>query len=102
VTPARRMRPAGSAIPAQPAVLIMAEAPRPGIVKTRLHPMLSPDGCAALAGHLIRHAVSVATAGGGVTVFTAIDPPDALGDVGALVPGSVRLMRQRERTSANG
>jgi rSAM/selenodomain-associated transferase 2/rSAM/selenodomain-associated transferase 1 len=95
VTPPRPARPVGSVIPARPAVLIMAKAPRPGMVKTRLHPMLGPDGCAALAGHLIRHAVSVAVKADGVTVFTAVDPPDALSAVRALVPGSVRLLRQR-------
>ncbi len=93
--PADSMRPAGSVIPGRPAVLIMAKAPRPGVVKTRLHPMLGPDGCAALAEQLIRHTASVAAGVGGVTVFAAVDPPDALGEVSGLVPGSVRLLRQR-------
>ncbi|MGH3199748.1 MAG: TIGR04283 family arsenosugar biosynthesis glycosyltransferase [Streptosporangiaceae bacterium] len=95
MTPARPMRPAGPAVPAWPAVLIMAKAPRPGMVKTRLHPMLGPDGCAALAERLICHTVSVATAVGEATVFTAVDPPDALDEMGGLMPGCVTLLRQR-------
>jgi rSAM/selenodomain-associated transferase 2/rSAM/selenodomain-associated transferase 1 len=79
---------------ARPAVLIMAKAPRAGAVKTRLHPMLGPDGCAALAGQLIRRAVWVATAVG-ADVFIAVDPPDTLGGFAALVPGGPRLLRQR-------
>ncbi len=93
--PADSMRPAGSVIPDRPAVLIMAKAPRPGTVRTRLHPMLGPDGCAALAEQLIRHTASVAAGVGGVTVFAAADPPDALGEVSGLVPGSVRLLLQQ-------
>jgi rSAM/selenodomain-associated transferase 2/rSAM/selenodomain-associated transferase 1 len=85
---------AGSVAPAGPAVLIMAKAPRPGTVKTRLHPMLGPDGCATLAGHLIQHAVSVALAAGEVTVFTAIDPPDARVEVRGLLPAGVAQLRQ--------
>lgn len=33
--------------------LVMAEAPRAGAVKTRLEPLLGPDGCARLQGALI-------------------------------------------------
>jgi rSAM/selenodomain-associated transferase 2/rSAM/selenodomain-associated transferase 1 len=95
VTLPRPMRPADSVISDRPAVLIMAKGPRPGTVKTRLHPMLGPDGCAALAERLIRHAASVAAGVTGVTVFAAVDPPDALSEVGSLVPGTVRLLRQR-------
>jgi len=38
------------------AVLVMAKAPRPGLVKTRLEPLLGPEGCAALQGELIASA----------------------------------------------
>jgi rSAM/selenodomain-associated transferase 2/rSAM/selenodomain-associated transferase 1 len=93
--PAGSARRAGPGIPGQPAVLIMAKAPRPGTVKTRLEPMLGPDGCAALAGRLLRHTVSVALAAGGVAVFTAVDPPDAVTEVASLVPAGVRLLRQQ-------
>lgn len=95
MTPPSPMRRPGSPIPGRPAVLIMAKAPRPGTVKTRLHPLLGPDGCAALARQLIRHAASAATAAGEVTVFTAVHPPDAIAEVAGLVPGTVRLLGQR-------
>jgi rSAM/selenodomain-associated transferase 2/rSAM/selenodomain-associated transferase 1 len=98
MTSPRPPHPGGSAspvVPARPAVLIMAKAPRPGAVKTRLQPMLGPDGCAALAGQLIRHAVSVATAAGKMAVFLAVGPPDALDEIASLIPAGVRLLRQR-------
>ena len=95
MTRPRPVRPAGPVIPARPAVLIMAKAPRPGMVKTRLHPVLGPDGCAALAERLIRHAVSVAGGMDGVTVFTAVEPPDALGEVANLIPDGICLLPQR-------
>ena len=95
MNPPRPVRPPGSQIPGWPAVLIMAKAPRPGAVKTRLHPLLGPDGCAALAGQLIRHAAAVAARAGGVTVFTAVDPPGAIAEVAGLVPGTVQLVGQR-------
>ncbi|MEV6055838.1 TIGR04282 family arsenosugar biosynthesis glycosyltransferase [Streptomyces sp. NPDC052107] len=47
-----------------PAVLVMAKAPRPGSVKTRLHPLLGPRGCAALQAELIRHTLDTVTATG--------------------------------------
>ena len=91
----------------RPAVLIMAKAPRPGAVKTRLHPLLGPGGCAALAGQLTRNAAGVAAAamaaaarpgpdGAGVAaVFVAVDPPDGMAGVGRLVPPGTRLLAQR-------
>lgn len=42
------------------AVLIMARAPRAGRVKTRLQPLLGPDGCARLQSALIGHTVRLA------------------------------------------
>jgi|SRR5579859_387351 len=86
---------AGSVVQAGPAVLIMAKAPRPGTVKTRLHPVLGPAGCAVLAERLLRHTVSVAQAAGGAAVFVAVEPPDALDEVASLIPAGVRLLPQR-------
>lgn len=92
---------------ARPAVLIMAKAPWPGTVKTRLQPLLGPDGCAALAGQLTRNAARVAAAaiaatmrpdpGAGLpgAVFAAVDPPGAVAEVGSLLPPGTRLLAQR-------
>lgn len=44
------------------AVIVFARAPRPGAVKTRLIPLLGPDGAAALHMRLVRHALETAAA----------------------------------------
>lgn len=41
-----------------PGILVMAKAPRPGTVKTRLHPLLGPQRCAKLQAELIRHTMA--------------------------------------------
>ncbi len=71
----------------------MAKAPRPGHVKTRLAPLLGPDGCARLAAALIRHTVSVAVASG-LEVTVAFDPPAGRAQIAALLPAGVGLESQ--------
>jgi rSAM/selenodomain-associated transferase 1 len=75
------------------AVLVMAKAPRPGRVKTRLHPLLGPDGCARLQAELIRHTTSLVLSRH-LAAFVAFDPPDARTELDLLVPGPVRLLPQ--------
>lgn len=75
-------------------VLVMAKSALPGTVKTRLHPLLGPDGCAALQTALIRHVTRLAT-GRGRSTFVAFDPPGELDGLRALVPAEVRLIPQR-------
>jgi uncharacterized protein len=74
-------------------VLIMARAPWPGTAKTRLEPLLGPDGCARLQAELIRH-----TAGWVARctrrAWLAFTPPGALAEFAALVPRGVRLFPQ--------
>lgn len=70
----------------EPTVLVMAKAPRPGAVKTRLHPLLGPDGCARLQAVLLRHTVATALATGS-RVVVAFDPPDARTEIRALIEG---------------
>jgi hypothetical protein len=41
-------------------IVIIAKAPRPGYAKTRLIPALGAQGAAALAQHMLRHAVTIA------------------------------------------
>jgi rSAM/selenodomain-associated transferase 1 len=77
------------------AVLIMAKAPRPGRVKTRLHPLLGPQGAAALQTVLIRHVAALAAAQ--APTFVAFDPPDAADQLRELVPAAVTLFAQRGR-----
>jgi rSAM/selenodomain-associated transferase 2/rSAM/selenodomain-associated transferase 1 len=71
------------------AVLIMARAPRPGTVKTRLQPLLGPGGCARLQAALIRHTVALAQQV--ATTYVAVDSP---GQVDGLVPAGVTVLPQ--------
>lgn len=76
-------------------VLIMARAPRPGEAKTRLEPLLGPDGCARLQAALLCHtahwAVSAAT-----HTCVAFSPSDARAEIARHVPRSAVLFAQRE------
>ncbi|MEV7979006.1 TIGR04282 family arsenosugar biosynthesis glycosyltransferase [Streptomyces sp. NPDC086519] len=82
-----------------PAVLVMAKAPRPGSVKTRLHPLLGPHGCAALQAELIRHTVDTVTATG-LRAYVAYthgpgDGGAGIPDVRVAAPPGVRTLVQR-------
>lgn len=74
------------------AVLIMARAPRPGAVKTRLQPLLGAAGCARLQTALIAHTVALARRIAPSATYLALDPPDR----SALPPHAdgVRLLAQ--------
>lgn len=89
----RNTHPSDPTSPPPAAVLIMAKAPRPGLVKTRLHPLLGPHGAAALQAVLIRHTATLA--GAAAATFLAYDPPDAAPQMRRLVPASVTLFPQR-------
>lgn len=80
---------------AKRAVLVMAKAPRPGLVKTRLAPMLGDDRCASLQAALITRVASVATSVAPGGTYVAFDPPDARGELAGLVPPGVELVAQR-------
>lgn len=77
------------------AVLVMAKAPRPGLAKTRLAPVLGDDRCASLQSALVTRCVAVATSVAPGTTFVAFDPPDARGELAGLVPPGVELLPQR-------
>src|SRR3954451_17080833 len=70
----------------------MAKAPRPGHAKTRLEPVLGPEGCARLQAELIR----VAVAGGRTVgpVHVAVDPADGVEEVAALAGADVTVHPQ--------
>jgi rSAM/selenodomain-associated transferase 1 len=74
------------------AVAVMAKAPRPGLAKTRLAPLLGPDGAAALQAALITHTVTLAAAV--APTFVAVDPPDAAAEVRPLLPAGVPMFGQ--------
>lgn len=74
------------------AVLIMAKAPRAGVVKTRLQPLLGAAGCARLQAALIARTVALAEEVAPSATYLALDPPDH-----AILPSSldpVRLLPQ--------
>jgi len=77
-------------------ILIMAKAPRPGEVKTRLEPLLGADGCAGLQVELIRQTAAW-VAGCSRTSWLAFTPDAAHEEVARLIPPTVRLFPQRGR-----
>jgi hypothetical protein len=71
-------------------LLIMAKAPVAGQVKTRLEPLLGPDGCAALQEALIRRTAALDDGTG----FLAYSPTGAAGLLRPLIGPRVRLIPQ--------
>ena len=72
-----------------PAFVVIAKAPRPGLCKTRLEPLLGPEGCARLQAVLIRRAAAWAVAAG--PAYVAYTPDDAHDEVAALAPGATLI-----------
>jgi uncharacterized protein len=83
-----------SAAGGSPAALVMAKAPRAGEVKTRLEPLLGPEGCARLQAALLRQAAEWAVSVAPGATFVAHTPDDALEEVGDLVPAGADLFAQ--------
>lgn len=75
-------------------ILIMAKAPAPGLVKTRLAPLLGDSGCVELQSQLIRHTVAWASDAAD-RVSLAYAPDDAGAAFAALVPPALALFPQR-------
>ena len=80
--------------PVGPAALVMAKAPRAGEVKTRLEPLLGPEGCARLQGRLLARVARWAAEVAPGAAFVAFTPDDALEEVGDLVPAGTDLFPQ--------
>lgn len=78
------------------AALVMARAPVPGRCKTRLEPLLGPEGCARLQAGLVRRAAQWAAEVAPGNAWVAFDPPDAHDALRALVPEGVHLFPQVE------
>lgn len=64
-------------------ILILAKAPRAGLAKTRLIPALGPQGAAALAERLLKHAINEALSAelGPVTLLRTPDEVSAWDDI---------------------
>ena len=69
----------------EPAVLIMARAPRRGEVRRALEPLLGAERCAALQAKLINDAVVWGTEVAPNAVHIAHDPPDSAAEIRLLV-----------------
>jgi rSAM/selenodomain-associated transferase 2/rSAM/selenodomain-associated transferase 1 len=79
-----------------PAVLVMAKAPLPGRVKTRLEPTFTRAECAAIQTRLIRRTAEwAAETAAPRAAYVAFDPPHARGAMAALVPPGTNLIEQR-------
>lgn len=61
------------------AVIVFARAPQPGAVKTRLIPLLGPEGAAELQARLVKHALATARAAafGSIELHCTPDVEDA-------------------------
>ena len=70
---------------ADPAVLVMARAPRRGDVRRALEPLIGADRCAALQAQLIKAAVEWGNEVAPQAVHVAHDPPDAAHDIRRLL-----------------
>ena len=77
-----------------PAVVVMARAPRRGEVRRALEPLLGSDRCLALQATLIRQTAAWARDIAPHAVHVAHDPPDAAGLVRPLVPPETALFPQ--------
>ena len=79
------------------AIVVLAKAPRPGLVKTRMSPPLSPAQAAELYANLLDD-VLVATAelaqALGLEALVAAHPPDARGEVARRAPPGMRVVAQ--------
>jgi uncharacterized protein len=73
----------------------MARAPRPGATKTRLEPLLGPEGCARLQAELVRHTAAWVTRSTR-RAWLAYTPTDARAELAGLVPSSVGLFSQQD------
>lgn len=79
---------------ADPAVLIMARAPRRGEVRRALEPVLGPDGCVALQSALIAQVANWANRVAPNGVHVAHDPPDGGPEVRPLVGPDATMFPQ--------
>lgn len=82
---------------AAPAVVLMARAPRRGLVHQALEPLLGADGCVALHSALVRRAARWARSVAGDRVYVAYEPPDARDELNALLgPGTTYFPQNGE------
>ncbi|MBI4200850.1 MAG: TIGR04282 family arsenosugar biosynthesis glycosyltransferase [Chloroflexi bacterium] len=79
-----------------PALAIMARAPIPGQVKTRLQPHLTPEQSADLYSAFLQDTLDMAVSARACDVFLAFTPPHEEALFRRLAPASVELFAQAE------
>jgi rSAM/selenodomain-associated transferase 1 len=79
----------------KPAVAVMARAPGFGPVKSRLHPVLGPEGATDLYRCFLLDRLDAVAALGGVAPVLAFTPPEAGESLAAVAPPGFRLLPQR-------
>ena len=80
------------------ALVVLAKAPRAGLVKTRMSPPFSLEQAAELYGQLLRDVLetSAEIAGAsGLQPVVAVHPEEAMPEVRALAPGAFRVVAQQ-------
>lgn len=93
---AGRVRPRSHRMRPQPAIVVMAKAPRSGTVKTRLMPYLSADDAAALAARFVADAVSRVSAIA-CQIIVAYAPADGRKDLADVLPTGLTWHAQQGR-----
>jgi len=81
--------------------VVFAKAPRPGEVKTRLTPPLTPETAAALYAALLADVLRTTAAIAdslGLDPWLAVHPPDACAEMSRRAPSGFRVLAQRGRT----
>ncbi len=78
----------------KPALAVMARAPVPGKVKTRLQPYLTPEQSASLCLAFLKDALELAASTIGYTPFLFYTPPEMEAFFRQLIPPSVSLLAQ--------
>lgn len=80
------------------ALSVMLKAPRPGTVKTRLVPPMTPIEAAGLYECFIKDIFSATSTLDSVDVFAAFTPPDSEDEIRALIPPVTGLFAQEGDT----
>lgn len=83
-----------------PILVVFAKAPRPGLVKTRMCPPLSPEQAADLYSHMLDDVLEASAAFAvslGLVVWVAVHPQEAVGEIAARARAGQRVVAQRGR-----
>lgn len=78
----------------KPALVVMAKAPLPGKVKSRLAADLTPEQCAGLSLAFLKDAIALASSTSGFTAFLAFTPEYERTLFEQLKPANMRLLPQ--------